>query len=213
MFSGIIEAIGIVRAIETVEAGRRFWIQAPFIDSLSLGSSIAHDGACLSVIAIKHRFYCVEAVQETLNRTTLGELDLGDSINLERALPVSGRLEGHLVQGHVDTVVEVLDITRVGGESFYFSFSLPERWAPFVVEKGSIAINGVSLTIAGVEKGAFRVAIIPWTYRHTTFSNLKRGSKANVEFDIIAKYLWQWAQAYKIQPYGSFSIEGPSAEK
>ncbi|MCS6895369.1 MAG: riboflavin synthase [Bacteroidia bacterium] len=199
MFSGIVEAIGIVRAIETVAAGRRLWIQAPFVEALSLGNSVAHDGACLSVIAIKHRFYCVEAVQETLNRTTLGDLDLGDSLNLERALPVSARLEGHLVQGHVDTVLEVLDVTKVGGESFYFSFSLPEQWAPYVVEKGSIAINGVSLTVAGVEKGAFRVAIIPWTYQHTTFSQLKRGSKVNVEFDIIAKYLWHWTQAYGVQ--------------
>ncbi len=199
MFSGIIEAIGTVQAIETMASGRRFWIQAPFVEALSLGSSIAHNGACLSVIAIKHRFYCVEAVQETLNRTTLGLLDLGSPINLERALPACARLEGHIVQGHVDTTTEVLEITRVGGDSYYFSFALSEEWAPYVVEKGSIAIDGVSLTVAGVEKGAFRVAIIPWTYQHTTFSKLKRGMLVNVEFDILAKYLWRWAQRYGLK--------------
>lgn len=199
MFSGIIEAVGTVQAIETMASGRRFWIQAPFVEAISLGNSIAHNGACLSVIAIKHRFYCVEAVQETLNRTTLGSLDLGSAINLERALPASARLEGHIVQGHVDTTTEVLEITRVGGDSYYFSFALPEAWAPYVVEKGSIAIDGVSLTVAGVEKGAFRVAIIPWTYQHTTFSKLKRGMLVNVEFDILAKYLWRWAQHYGLR--------------
>lgn len=200
MFAGIIEAVGTIQAIETIAEGRRFWIQAPFVEALSLGSSIAHDGTCLSVIAIKHRFYCVEAVQETLNRTTLGSLDLGDAINLERALPANGRIEGHFVQGHIDTTLEVLEITRVGGDSYYFTFELPEAWSPYVVEKGSIAINGVSLTIAGVEKGAFRVAIIPWTFHHTTFSKLRRGSRVNVEFDILAKYLWQWAQHYGLKP-------------
>lgn len=199
MFSGIIEAVGTVQAIETMAAGRRFWVQAPFVEALSLGSSIAHNGACLSVIAIKHRFYCVEAVQETLSRTTLGLLDLGSPVNLERALPASARLEGHIVQGHVDTTLEVLDVERVGEESYYFTFSLPGSWAPYVVEKGSIAIDGVSLTIADVSEGAFRVAIIPWTYQHTTFSKLKRGMRVNVEFDILAKYLRRWAERYGLR--------------
>ncbi|MCX8111839.1 MAG: riboflavin synthase [Bacteroidia bacterium] len=199
MFSGIVEAVGTIQAIETMASGRRFWIQAPFVDALSLGNSIAHDGACLSVIAIKHRFYCVEAVHETLVRTTLGERDLGDGINLERALPIGARLEGHIVQGHIDTTLEVLEISRVGGESYYFTFSLPEPWAPYVVEKGSIAINGVSLTVANVEREAFRVAIIPWTFQHTTFARLKRGDRVNVEFDIMAKYLWKWAQQYGLR--------------
>ncbi|MCS7153700.1 MAG: riboflavin synthase [Bacteroidia bacterium] len=202
MFSGIVEAIGTIQAIETVAAGRRFWIQAPFVEALSLGSSIAHNGICLSVIAIKHRFYCVEAVPETLARTTLGSLDLGDAVNLERALAVGARWEGHIVQGHIDTTLEVLEIHRTGGDSYYFTFSLPEEWAPYVVEKGSIAIDGVSLTVAGLEKGAFRVAIIPWTYHHTTFSRLKRGSRVNVEFDIMAKYLWHWAQRYGLHHVG-----------
>lgn len=198
MFSGIIEAIGSVRAIETTTQGKRFWIEAPFVESLSLGASIAHNGACLSVIAIRHRFYCVEAVHETLQRTNLGRLELHDSLNLERSLLATARLEGHLVYGHVDTTVTLLAIERVGGESFYFTFELPEAWAHLVVEKGSIALDGVSLTVASVEKGAFRVAIIPWTYRHTTFAHRKVGEAFNAEFDILAKYLWQWSQRYRV---------------
>lgn len=198
MFSGIVEAIGAVRAIETVENGKRFWIEAPFVESLSLGASISHNGACLSVIAIRHRFYCVEAVQETLRRTNLGHLDLHDPVNLERSLLATARLEGHLVYGHVDTTLKLLEIQRVGGESFYFTFELPEAWAHLVVEKGSIALDGVSLTVAAVEKGAFRVAIIPWTYQHTTFAHRKVGQAVNAEFDILAKYLWQWSQRYRI---------------
>lgn len=196
MFSGIIEAVGTVQAIETMASGRRFWIQAPFVEALSLGSSVAHNGVCLSVIAIKHRFYCVEAVQETLSRTTLGLLDLGSPVNLERALPATARLEGHIVQGHVDTTLEVLEIERVGEDSYYFTFDLPENWAPYVVEKGSIAIDGVSLTVANLSERTFRVAIIPWTYQHTTFSRLRRGMQVNVEFDILAKYLRRWAERY-----------------
>ncbi|MCX7606360.1 MAG: riboflavin synthase [Bacteroidia bacterium] len=196
MFSGIVEAVGTVQAIETTSSGRRFWIQAPFIEELSLGASIAHNGACLSVIAIKHRFYCVEAVSETLSRTTLGSLDLQDPINLERSLPVTARIEGHIVQGHVDTTLTVLDMQPVGGESFYYTFELPPEWAPFVVEKGSIALDGVSLTVTQVALESFQVAVIPWTYQHTTFSRLKRGMRVNAEFDILAKYLWRWAQRY-----------------
>lgn len=196
MFSGIIEAVGTIQAIETVASGRRFWIQAPFVGELSVGASIAHNGACLTVIAIKHKFYCVEAVQETLERTNLGEWDLQDPVNLERSLPAAGRIEGHLVQGHVDTTLTLLEITRVGPDSFYYTFELPDEWAPLVVEKGSIALNGVSLTVAAVEAGAFRVAIIPWTYQHTNFPRLRKGMRVNAEFDILAKYLWKWAQNY-----------------
>lgn len=199
MFSGIVEAIGTVRAIETTPNGKRFWIEAPFVDSLSLGASIAHNGTCLSVIAIRHRFYCVEAVQETLQRTNLGHLELNDSVNLERSLLPTARLEGHLVYGHVDTTLTLLETQRVGGESFYFTFELPEAWEHLVVEKGSLALDGVSLTVAAVEKGAFRVAIIPWTYRHTIFSHRRVGQLVNAEFDILAKYLWQWSQRYRTE--------------
>lgn len=197
MFSGIIEAVGTIRAIETAPNGKRFWIEAPFVESLSLGASIAHNGACLSVIAIRHRFYCVEAVQETLRRTNLGHLELNDPINLERSLLATARLEGHLVYGHVDTTLTLLEIQRVGGESFYFTFELPEAWEHLVVEKGSIALDGVSLTVAAVEKGTFRIAVIPWTYQHTTFAHYKPGRLVNAEFDILAKYLWQWNQRYR----------------
>ncbi|MCS7162589.1 MAG: riboflavin synthase [Bacteroidia bacterium] len=198
MFSGIIEAVGTVQAIETVPAGRRLWIQAPFVEEIAVGNSIAHDGVCLSVIAIKHRFYCVEVVAETLQRTTLGQLELQSPINLERSLPVNGRLEGHIVQGHVDTTTEVVDILPLGGDSFYFVFRLPPEWSHLVVEKGAIAINGTSLTVASVEADTFRIAIIPWTYRHTNFAYLRKGNRVNVEFDILAKYLWKWAQERRI---------------
>ncbi|MDW8134437.1 MAG: riboflavin synthase [Bacteroidia bacterium] len=196
MFCGIIECVGTVQAIETVPSGRRFWIQAPFVDELSLGNSIAHNGVCLSVIAIKHRFYCVEAGIETLSRTTMGILELQDVVNLERSLAATARIEGHIVQGHVDTTLTLLEISQVASENFYYTFELPEKWAHLVVEKGAIAIDGVSLTVAAVEEHAFRVAIIPWTYQHTNFSRLKRGMRVNVEFDVLGKYLWRWAQVY-----------------
>ncbi|MCS6790186.1 MAG: riboflavin synthase [Bacteroidia bacterium] len=196
MFSGIVEALGTVQAIEKMERARRLWIHAPFVEEITLGSSIAHNGACLTVVAVKHRFYCVEVVEETLQRTNLGKLQVGDIVNVERSLPLGARVEGHLVQGHIDTTLEVIEVEKVGEDSYYFTFELPESWSHLVVEKGSIALDGVSLTVASVQKGAFRVAIIPWTYTHTTFSRLRKGMRVNVEFDIMAKYLWQWSQRY-----------------
>lgn len=200
MFSGIIEAIGFIRAIETFSGGKRFWIEAPFVSEISLGQSIAHNGACLTITAIKHRYYCVEAVQETLSRTNLGTLDLNSPLNLERSLSAGGRWEGHIVQGHIDTTLTLLDIQPLDKESFYFFFELPSAYAPLVVEKGSIALNGVSLTIARLYADSFAVAIIPWTYRHTTFQYLKAGDRVNVEFDLVAKYLWRWASLYGSGP-------------
>jgi riboflavin synthase len=196
MFSGIIEAIGFVRAIETFAGGKRLWIEAPFVHEISLGQSIAHNGACLTVTAIKHRYYCVEAVQETLSRTNLGTLELNSPLNLERSLPLNGRWEGHIVQGHIDTTLTLLDIQPLPNDSFYFFFELPPAYAHLVVEKGSIAINGVSLTIAKLHADTFAVAIIPWTYRHTTFQYLKAGDRVNVEFDLLAKYFWRWASLH-----------------
>jgi riboflavin synthase len=197
MFSGIIEAIGSVQAIETFSGGKRLWIQAPFVQELSLGQSIAHNGTCLTVTAIKHRFYCVEVVKETLERTNLGSLELNSALNLERSVPVGGRWEGHIVQGHIDTTLRLHEIQRVAEESFYFTFELAPLWATLIVEKGSIAINGVSLTVAKVNDDSFCVAIIPWTYRHTTFQALRVGDRVNVEFDLVAKYLWRWASLYE----------------
>ncbi len=202
MFSGIIESLGFVRAIETFSGGKRFWIEAPFVSEISLGQSIAHNGACLTITAIKHRYYCVEAVQETLVRTNLGSLELNSAINLERSLPASGRWEGHIVQGHIDTTLTLVDIQPLTDESFYFFFELPSGYAHLVVEKGGIAINGVSLTIAKLYSDSFGVAIIPWTYRHTTFQYLKAGDRVNVEFDLVAKYFWRWASLYG---FGSLS--------
>ena len=196
MFSGIIEAIGHVRAIETLASGKRFWIEAPFVSELHLGQSIAHNGACLTVTAIKHRAYCVEAVQETLHRTNLGALELNSPVNLERSLSAAGRWEGHIVQGHVDTTLTLLDIQSQGQDSFYFFFELPPAYAHLVVEKGSIALNGVSLTIAKLYTDTFAIAIIPWTYRHTTFQFLKAGDRINAEFDLVAKYFWRWTSLY-----------------
>ncbi len=203
MFSGIVETIGFIRAIETFSGGKRFWIEAPFVSEISLGQSIAHNGACLTVTAIKHRYYCVEAVQETLSRTNLGTLDLNSPLNLERSLPASGRWEGHIVQGHIDTALTLRDIQPLTNESFYFFFQLPSEYAHLVVEKGSIAINGVSLTIASLHSDAFAVAIIPWTYRHTTFQYLRAGDRVNVEFDILAKYFWRWTSLYGFGPLSS----------
>lgn len=212
MFTGIIEALGSVQAIETTASGRRLWIQAPFIQELSIGQSIAHNGACLTVIAIKHRFYCVEVVRETLSRTTLGQLELNDLLNLERSLSAKGRWEGHIVQGHVDTTLTLLQIEKVGDDSYYFTFELPNAWAHLVVEKGAIAINGVSLTVANLTKNAFQVAIIPHTYHQTTFHKLRRGDRVNVEFDLLGKYFWRWVALFGIVAPAREAAAPPAAE-
>lgn len=184
MFTGIIETVGKVRRVQSAGRICRLLIQSDISSELHLDQSVCHDGVCLTVVAVKGDTHAVELVPETIARSHFGNTASGDLINLERSMLMSSRLDGHLVQGHVDTVSTCQSI-----KDEYFSFSLDEAHQPLVVEKGSICINGVSLTVAGMHDNAFRVAIIPYTMEHTNFSAIKEGSQVNVEFDILGKYV------------------------
>ena len=187
MFTGIIEAIGEVRSTNTVGGNLDLWIEAAMTPELRVDQSLAHNGVCLTVVEVKGGAYRVTAVKETLERSTLGSLVAGDRVNLERCLRVGDRLDGHMVQGHVDTVVECRMVKEEGG-SWRFTFALPEK-KHLIVPKGSICLNGVSLTVAALLDDTFDVAIIPYTYDHTTFRSMRPGAPVNVEFDILGKYV------------------------
>lgn len=190
MFTGIIETLGEIEAIVERGGNLRFTIRAPFAKELKVDQSVAHDGVCLTVIetAPEKSAYVVEAVAETLNRSTLGGLAVGSVVNLERAMQAGGRLDGHFVQGHVDAVGRVVQIETLDG-SWYFDFETNRDDSPLLVEKGSVAVNGVSLTVAALTAGGFRVAIIPYTFKHTNFYLLKINDNVNLEYDILGKYV------------------------
>ena len=190
MFTGIIECIGSVTAIESSGSNKIFTIQSEISAELKVDQSISHDGVCLTVVEIKNDTHKVIAVDETLNRTNLSEWKAGQKINIERAMIANARFDGHFVQGHVDAVAAVEKIKEKNG-SWIFQFKLSESHAGLIVEKGSICINGVSLTVTAENKKSFAVAIIPYTYEHTNFSQLKKGGKLNIEFDVIGKYVKQ----------------------
>ena len=192
MFTGIVEAVGTVAAVTTEGTNRRFIIEAPFAGALAKGQSVAHDGVCLSVEeVIDAERYGVTAVEETLAVTTLSEWKAGTPVNLERAVRPQSFLDGHIVQGHVDTVAECVEKRSLDG-SHRFTFRLPPMAQYPVIYKGSIAINGVSLTVARWEAPLLDVAIIPITLRDTTFRHLQPGDRVNVEFDVVGKYVFEW---------------------
>ncbi|MFB9862039.1 riboflavin synthase [Rufibacter immobilis] len=189
MFTGIIEAQAEVVAIRDEQANRHFTLRCPFTQELKIDQSVAHNGVCLTVVAIEDAAYTVTAIAETLSRTNLGQLKTGDKVNLERCLLANSRYDGHIVQGHVDQVgvcEEVKD--QQGSWLFRFSYQ-PQAAGNVTVEKGSICVNGISLTV--VESGAdfFSVAIIPYTYEFTNLHTVKPGDQVNLEFDIIGKYV------------------------
>ena len=195
MFSGIVEEAGrVVRAVYE-EGNLQLTVACSFTDELSIDQSVAHNGVCLTVVSINgDGTYTVTAIHETLSRTNLGGLKPGMSVNLERSMKMDGRLDGHIVQGHVDTVAVCEDIQQVDG-STYFKFvysNVDPRMAAkgyVTVEKGSVTVNGVSLTVCDSTDNSFRVAIIPYTFEHTNFRDIAVGDKVNLEFDIIGKYL------------------------
>lgn len=187
MFTGIIEAIGSVTKIEGEEKNLRITIHCPFTNDLKVDQSVAHNGVCLTVVAITGDQYDVIAIDETLKRSNLGTVKAGDEINLERCMKLNDRLDGHIVQGHVDTTAKVESVLSQGG-SWLISFSYDDD-KYITVEKGSVCINGVSLTVVDSAKNNFSVAIIPFTWEHTNFKNLKSGDRVNIEFDIIGKYV------------------------
>ena len=198
MFSGIVEAIGTVTALSDENGNRHITLSCPFTDELGIDQSVAHNGVCLTVVAINGSEYTVTAVRETLDRSNLGELKVGDLVNLERSMRVNGRLDGHIVQGHVDqrAVCESVEETD-GSWRYRFRYEFrPEmaRQGYMTVEKGSVCVNGVSLTVCQSEKDAFSVAIIPYTHDHTNFCRIEAGTQVNLEFDIVGKYLSRMMQ-------------------
>ena len=188
MFTGIIECMGSVEKKVSNGTNISFWISSPLSEALKVDQSLAHDGVCLTVEAIDSGLHCVTAVSETLQKTCLGAWEPGKRINLERAMVLGGRLDGHLVQGHVDATGTCLSVQNQQG-SWLYRFSFPANYAALVIEKGSICINGISLTAFQVGKDSFSVAIIPYTYEHTNIKEVTTGSKVNLEFDMLGKYI------------------------
>ena len=194
MFSGIVEEAGRVVRVDRDGGNIHLTVATSFADELKIDQSVAHNGVCLTVVALPgDGTYTVTAIEETLRRSNLGLLREGDRVNLERCMVMNGRLDGHIVQGHVDCTAECVDIEEVDG-SRYFRFRYqvsPElvREGYVTVEKGSVCVNGVSLTVCDSEADTFRVAIIPYTFEHTNFGDIRVGTKVNIEFDIIGKYI------------------------
>ena len=189
MFTGLIETMGTVASVEARDGGRRLWIEAPsLLEGARIGDSIAVDGCCLTAVALDGGRFAVDAVPETLSRTTVGALSAGDPVNLERPLRLDQRLGGHLVQGHVDGVGAVVSVTAEGGGA-RIAFTVPPALRRFVAEKGSIAIDGVSLTVAACDDARCEIAYIPHTLAVTTAGRYAPGRAVNLEVDLLARYL------------------------
>jgi riboflavin synthase len=188
MFTGIIESLGWIHSIETHGTNKTYWIESPLSQELKIDQSVSHNGVCLTVEEVKDGMHRVTAIEETLQKTTLETWEKGDLVNLERCLLMNGRLDGHIVQGHVDTTATCLERQELGG-SWQFRLEFPKKFAALVIEKGSISLNGISLTIFNVKKTRFDVAIIPYTFEHTNIQSIVPGSKVNLEFDMIGKYV------------------------
>lgn len=188
MFTGIIEGIAEVNSLVKEGTNIRFQLSCSFAHELKVDQSLSHNGVCLTVVKVENNNYEVVAIDETLKRTNLADVKRGEKINLERCMQMNGRLDGHIVQGHVDTTARVEKIIEENG-SWIFYFSYGESASHITVEKGSVCINGVSLTVVDSGPSTFSVAVIPYTWEHTNFHSMKVGSRVNVEFDIIGKYV------------------------
>lgn len=188
MFTGIIETTGVVKAIEKESSNLNLFIHSDITHELKIDQSVSHNGVCLTVVAIDDKVYKVTAIDETLQKTNIGQLISGSVVNLERCMPANGRFDGHIVQGHVDQIATCNKVEDLNG-SWKYTFSYVSAHGNTTVEKGSVCINGVSLTVVDSRPNEFSVAIIPYTYEHTNFKNLKVGDYVNIEFDIIGKYV------------------------
>ncbi len=188
MFTGIIAYLAKVKEVSPAGSNVDIWLEGPFAAELKVDQSVAHNGVCLTVVEIAGGAYKVTAVAETLLKTNLSQLKQGDEVNIELALRAGDRLDGHFVQGHVDATGTCEEAREVNG-SWLYRFSFPGKFAPLIIEKGSVCINGVSLTAFDVTRNTFTVTIIPYTYSHTTFRHLKPGDTVNLEFDVLGKYL------------------------
>jgi riboflavin synthase len=198
MFSGIIEEFATVVAIRKDRDNIDFTLRCSFVDELSIDQSVAHNGVCLTVVSIADGTYVVTAMKETLDRTNLGLLKVGDKVNVERSMLMNGRLDGHIVQGHVDETARCTAMEDANG-STYFTFEYKEdremaRNGYFCVDKGSVTVNGVSLTVCRPTSNTFQVAIIPYTMEHTNFQDIRVGTVVNLEFDILGKYIARLSQ-------------------
>lgn len=193
MFSGIIEDAATVVALERDKSNLHITLRCSFTHELKIDQSVAHNGVCLTVVSIKDDTYTVTAIQETLDRSNLGLLKEGSKVNLERSMLMNGRLDGHIVQGHVDETAECIDVLEADGSWYYtFLYDFNKEMAKkgyMTVDKGSVTVNGVSLTVCNPTDNTFQVAIIPYTYEHTNFHQIEKGTEVNLEFDIIGKYI------------------------
>lgn len=188
MFTGIIESVGFVKNLEQEKENLHITIESNFTSELKIDQSIAHNGVCLTIVNIDGKKYTVTAIKETLDKSNLKYVAIGDEINLERAMILGARLDGHIVQGHVDQTAICTNITEENG-SWMFDFEYDNTYNNITIEKGSITVNGVSLTVVNSKKNSFSVAIIPYTYEFTNFHTFKKGTVVNLEFDVIGKYV------------------------
>jgi len=197
MFTGIIENLAKVAKVEKSQSNLELYIESTLAGELTVDQSVAHNGVCLTVVEIfGDRTYRVTAIEETIDKTNLGDLTQGDSINLERCMTLGARLDGHIVQGHVDQIGICENIEEKDG-SWIYTFSYDTSMENVTVEKGSITVNGTSLTVVNSSKGVFSVAIIPYTYENTVFNTLSKGDRVNLEFDVIGKYVARMMEGYK----------------
>lgn len=188
MFTGIIETLGRIKSIEKEQDNIHISISSDITNELKIDQSVAHNGICLTVVAIENDCYTVTAIKETIEKTNLGHWNIGDVVNLERAMRLGDRLDGHIVQGHVDQIGKCINVENANG-SWYYTFQYDSSLNNITIEKGSITVNGVSLTVVNSKRNEFSVAIIPYTYEHTNFHAIKKGSVINLEFDVIGKYV------------------------
>lgn len=188
MFTGIIETLGVVKDIKKEQSNLHFYIESPISNELKIDQSVAHNGVCLTVVEVANNVHKVTAIDETLRKTNLGFLQIGDIVNLERCMPANGRFDGHIVQGHVDQTATCIEKTDKQG-SWLFTFQYDTSTNNITVEKGSITVNGISLTVVNSQKDKFSVAIIPYTIEHTNLKLVEEGDIVNLEFDIVGKYV------------------------
>ena len=188
MFTGIIEAFGIIHSIEREGTNTTFRISSPISNELKVDQSVSHNGVCLTVEDVKEGVHSVTAIEETLKKTNLLAWEEGTLVNLERCMIMNGRIDGHIVQGHVDTTARCIEKKDADG-SWEYRFQFPQQFSALVIEKGSVSLNGISLTVFNVDDSSFSVAIIPYTYSHTNIQQVKEGSSVNIEFDMIGKYV------------------------
>jgi riboflavin synthase len=188
MFTGIVEKTGTIKEVLTLGTNKSFWVASPLAAELKVDQSLSHNGICLTVEESREGMHRVTAIEETIDKTTAGTWDTGTIINLERCMQLNGRLDGHIVQGHVDCTAECTGIIQKDG-SWEYSFCFPGKFATLVIEKGSVTVNGISLTCFNITENEFTVAIIPYTFEHTNMSSIQKGDQVNIEWDMIGKYV------------------------